>query len=219
MGVSGKAVVLLSGGIDSPVAGWYAMKRGITAVFVHFHAYPYVSKASIEKTKQLAEILAKHQGEVKLYLVPFGEIQKEILLKTPEKFRVILYRRFMVRIAEALAKKERAKVLVTGESVGQVASQTIENIGAIEAVAGMPILRPLVGFDKQEIVDIAKKIGTFDVSILPDQDCCSRFVPKHPATKADLARVENAEKGIAVDELVAKALKSAEALEFKPPPR
>ncbi|OHA75463.1 MAG: tRNA 4-thiouridine(8) synthase ThiI [Candidatus Wildermuthbacteria bacterium RIFCSPLOWO2_02_FULL_47_10] len=219
VGVSGKAVVLLSGGIDSPVAGWYAMKRGITAVFVHFHAYPYVSKASIEKTKQLAEILAKHQGEVKLYLVPFGEIQKEILLKTPEKFRVILYRRFMVRIAEALAKKERAKVLVTGESVGQVASQTIENIGAIEAVAGMPILRPLVGFDKQEIVDIAKKIGTFDVSILPDQDCCSRFVPKHPATKADLARVENAENGIAVDELVAKALKSAEALEFKPPPR
>lgn len=216
VGVSGKAVALLSGGIDSPVASFYALKRGINVIFAHFHAYPYVSKASIEKAKQLAQVLAKYQDGSRLYLIPFGEIQKQVLLKTPAKLRVVLYRRFMFRIAQAIAEKENAKALVTGESVGQVASQTIENIAVIEKAATIPILRPLVGFDKQEIINAAKNINTFEISILPDQDCCSRFVPKHPATKAKIREIEIAEKNIAIGPLVSKALRSAEILEVKP---
>lgn len=207
VGASGKAVVLLSGGIDSPVAAFLTMKRGVKIIFVHFHALPYTSKASIEKVKKILKILDKYQGASKLYLVPFAKTQKEILLKTPAKLRVVLYRRFMLRIAEQLAKKEKAQVLVTGESIGQVASQTLENIKVIEEAIELPVLRPLIGQDKEEIIALAKKIGTYDISILPHGDCCSRFLPKHPETKAKISEVRKAEKNLNTERLVEVAIK------------
>ncbi|HZI51061.1 MAG TPA: tRNA uracil 4-sulfurtransferase ThiI, partial [Terriglobia bacterium] len=170
---SGKVVVLLSGGIDSPVAAWKMMKRGCTAIFVHFHSFPYTTKESQEKAKQLALLLSQYQLRARLYLVPFAEIQRQIMVETPAETRVILYRRYMMRIAEKIAWREKARVLVTGDSVGQVASQTIENIDVISRAVTMPILRPLIGDDKNEIVDIARRIGTYEISIQPDQDCCS----------------------------------------------
>lgn len=215
VGVSGKAVVLLSGGIDSPVASWYSIKRGLKVVFLHFHAYPYTNKSSIEKVNQIVNILKEYQPNSRLYLVPFGEIQKNILLNTPASLRVILYRRFMVRIAKEVAKKEKAKAIVTGENLGQVASQTIENISVVEEAVNLPILRPLIGFDKQEIIKKAKEIDTFDISILPDQDCCSRFLPQHPSTKADLKEIKNAEKKLNIKSLIKEALKRREVVYFK----
>ena len=206
VGVSGKGAVLLSGGIDSPVAAFLAMKRGIRVVFIHFHSSPYTSRESIEKTENLAKILDRFQFGSKLYFVPFADIQKEILLKTPDKLRVILYRRFMLRIAEEIAKKEKASVLVTGESVGQVASQTLENIRAIAESVKIPVLRPLICQDKIEIIRKAKEIGTFDISILPHEDCCARFLPRHPATKAYLRDVKFAEKELDVKKLIKKAV-------------
>jgi len=207
--VSGKAVALLSGGIDSPVASFLAMKRGIKVIFVHFHAYPFTSAASIEKTKKLVKILSKFQGNSRLYLIPFGEIQKEILLKTPAKLRVIFYRRLMFRIAQEIARKEKALGIFTGESVGQVASQTLENIRAIEEAVSLPIYRPLIGQDKEEIISQAKKISTFDTSILPDQDCCSRFVPPHPETKAKLEEVIKIEKRLNIRKMTKEAIQKA----------
>ena len=208
----GKAVALLSGGIDSPVAAFKTMKRGVRIVFAHFHAYPYTNRASIEKAKEIVKILNRYQFRSKLYLVPFSEIQKEILLKTPEKLRVIFYRRYMFRIAEEIAKTEKAKALVTGESLGQVASQTLENLGVIEEAVGLPVLRPLVGEDKKETIDSAKSIGTFEISILPDQDCCSRFLPKHPETRADLKAVKAAEKTLNLWRLLRKAIQNKTCL-------
>jgi len=208
----GKAVVLLSGGIDSPVAAFKMMKRGVKVIFAHFHAYPYTNKASIEKVQKIVKILNKYQFGSKLYLVPFADIQKEILTKTPEKLRVILYRRMMLRIGQEMAKKEKAKALVTGENLGQVASQTLENLGIIEEAVGLPVLRPLLTKDKEEIINLAKSIGTFEISILPDQDCCVRFLPKHPATKADLEQIKKAEKRININRLIKSAIKSAETI-------
>jgi len=205
---SGKIVSLLSGGIDSPVASYYLMKRGAKLVFVHFHAYPYTSKSSIEKVEKIVKTLNKFQFSSKLYLVPFGEIQKEILLKTPAKFRVILYRRIMFKIAEMIARKENAQALVTGESLGQVASQTLENIKVIDEAVKMPVFRPLVGKDKEEIVQTAKQIGTYEISILPHQDCCARFLPTHPETKANLREIKETEKKIDIKKLVQKAIKN-----------
>jgi tRNA uracil 4-sulfurtransferase len=210
VGSSGKVVVLLSGGIDSPVAAWKMAKRGCTPVFVHFHSFPYTNKESQEKAKQITRLLTNYQLRVKLYLVPFAEIQRHIMVDTPLETRVILYRRYMLRLAERIAQRERARVLVTGDSVGQVASQTIENIDVISRAVRMPILRPLVGDDKLEIVEVAKKIGTYEISIQPDQDCCSLFVPKHPETKADLSQVESAEARLSVDEVMNVALESSE---------
>lgn len=208
VGTSSKAVSLLSGGIDSPVASFLAMKRGVEIVFCHFHAIPYVSKESIDKVKQLAKLLVRHQGKAKLYLVPFGDIQKEILLKTKPDYRVILYRRLMFKISEEVAKKEKAKALVTGESIGQVASQTIENIAVISEISFLPILRPLITYDKEEIIKKAKEIGSYELSILPHQDCCARFLPKHPATKADLLKVKKEEEKLDVKKLVEAAIKN-----------
>lgn len=205
--VSGKAVCLLSGGIDSPVAAFLMMKRGIKISFLHFSAYPYTNKASIEKVKKIIKILGKFQSKSKLYIVPFSNIQKKILLKTPASLRIILYRRMMLRIAQEIAKKEKALVLVTGESVGQVASQTLENIRVIEEVSAIPVLRPVIGQDKEEIIQMAKKIGTFNTSILPDQDCCSRFLPKHPETRARLKEVKKAEEKIDCEKLIQEAIK------------
>ncbi len=207
VGVSDKAVSLISGGIDSPVASFYAMKRGVELVYIHFHALPFVDKASVDKVKEIVKVLSVYQGQVKLYLVPFGEIQKHILTKTKDKLRVVLYRRFMMKIAESVAKKEKAKVLVTGENIGQVASQTLDNISAISNAVEIPILRPLGFFDKIEIIDKARQIKTYELSILPEQDCCSRFLPKFPEIRADLKEVLEQEKKLDVEKMVIQALK------------
>ena len=209
---SGKVVVLLSGGIDSPVAAWKMIKRGCTAVFVHFHSFPYTTKESQEKARQIAALLAQYQLRSKIYLTPFAEVQRHIMVETPADTRVILYRRYMLRLAELIARRERARVLVTGDSVGQVASQTIENMDVISRAVQMPILRPLVGEDKIDIINLARRIGTYEISIQPDQDCCSLFVPKHPETRAKLEEVEKSEQRLQVQDVLNQALTSAEVL-------
>ena len=216
VGASGKVLVMLSGGIDSPVAAWRMMKRGAKAIFVHFHSYPYTDKASLEKAAELVGILAKSNHRTQVYYVPFAEIQREIVTKTPAPFRVILYRRMMVRIAARIAEKEGTVALVTGESLGQVASQTLGNLKVIEDTANLPILRPLIGDDKEEIVNLAQRIGTFDVSTLPHQDCCSLFVPDHPATNATIEDVQAAEDALEVDALVDQALEAVEKQTVNP---
>src|SRR5207244_9224646 len=212
VGTGGKVVVLLSGGIDSPVAAWKIIKRGCTPIFVHFHSFPYTNKESQEKAKQIARLLAHYALRAKIYFVPFAEVQRHIMVDTPLETRVILYRRYMLRLAEQIAHREKARVLVTGDSVGQVASQTIENIDVISRAVSMPILRPVVGDDKIEITDLARRIGTFDISIQPDQDCCSLFVPKHPETKANLAEIEKSEARLNVAETMKAAMDTAEVL-------
>jgi tRNA uracil 4-sulfurtransferase len=212
VGTSGKVAVLLSGGIDSPVAAWKMIKRGCTPVFVHFHSFPYTNKESQEKAKQIVKVLSNYALRAKIYMVPFAEVQRHIMVDTPLDTRVILYRRYMLRLAEQIAIREKARLLVTGDSVGQVASQTIENIDVISRAVPMPILRPLVGDDKLEIVDVARRIGTYDISIQPDQDCCSLFVPKHPETKANLAEIEKSEARLDVVEAMKAAMETAEVL-------
>ena len=213
-GSSGTAVSLLSGGIDSPVASFMMMKRGCRLVFVHFHSHPYLDRSSQDKVLELMKVLDLFQYNSRLYIVGFGDIQKEIVLKVPEAYRVIVYRRVMVRIANAIAEKERAGAIVTGENLGQVASQTMENISVAEEASKLTIFRPLLGMDKQEIVDMAKKIGTYDISILPDQDCCQLFTPKHPATKSDIKTIEKLESKLDVQKMIADALKSAEIKDY-----
>lgn len=205
---SGKAIVLLSGGIDSPVAVFYGLKRGIQTVFVHFHAYPYTNKQSIERVEKIVKIFKQYQNIAKLYLVPFADIQKQILIYTPANLRIILYRRMMLRIAERIAQKEKALSLITGESLGQVASQTLENIKTIEDSIDILILRPLIGMDKEEIINKAKEIGTYKLSILPDQDCCSRFLPKSPKTKAKIKEVRIAEEKLNIIKLISETIKT-----------
>ena len=207
-------MTMLSGGIDSPVAAWHMMKRGCRAHFTHFHSYPLVDRSSIEKAMELADHLTQHQFTSSLSLVPLGEIQKQIIVSTPPAYRVILYRRFMVRITEILARRQGALAIITGESCGQVSSQTLENIAVIDAVANMPILRPLIGLNKEEIVNMSRSIGTFPISIQPDQDCCSLFVPRHPETHARLETVVKLEAGLAVDELVEAAVAGTEMRKF-----
>ena len=206
VGSSGKVAVMLSGGIDSPVAAWHMMKRGCPASFVHFHSYPLVDRSSIEKASELAQHLTRHQRHSELFLVPLAEIQKRIIVETPPSYRVLLYRRFMLRLTETLARQYGARAIVTGESCGQVSSQTLENIAVVDHVAGMPVLRPLIGLNKEEIVGMARKIETFPISIQPDQDCCSLFVPRRPETRGRLATVERLEQGLPVEEMVAEAL-------------
>lgn len=214
VGISGKVACLLSGGIDSPVAAWRMMKRGCKAVFVHFHGRPYVSRASEEKARELVRILTQYQFYSRLYLVPFGETQREIVLAAPAPFRVVLYRRMMMRIAEEIARKERCWALATGDSLGQVASQTPHNLSAVEDAAELPILRPLIGMDKVEITEQARQMGTFEVSIEPDQDCCRLFVPPHPSTRADLNHIRKIERGFDPGGLVKSALERTELAEF-----
>jgi thiamine biosynthesis protein ThiI len=206
VGTSGRVAVMLSGGIDSPVAAWHMMKRGCPATYVHFHSYPLVDRSSIEKASELVQHLACHQRQSELLLAPLAEIQKRIIVETPPSFRVLLYRRFMLRIAQKLARQAGAKAIITGESCGQVSSQTLENIAVVDDVAYMPVLRPLIGLNKEEIVGMARSIGTFPISIQTDQDCCSLFVPKHPETRARLSTVEKLEQGLPVDEMVAEAV-------------
>ena len=210
VGVSGKVLVMLSGGIDSPIAAWQMIKRGAKAVFIHFYSYPYTDKASLEKVIELAQILAVSNYRSTVYLVPFAELQQIIVAATPAPFRVLLYRRMMTRIAQCVAAMENAEALVTGESLAQVASQTLTNLRTIEAIADIPILRPLIGEDKSEIIEKAQRIGTFDVSTRPHQDCCSLFVPKHPATRASLTDLTDAESGLDIETLVNEALNNLE---------
>lgn len=214
VGSSGRVVAMLSGGIDSPVAAYYAMKRGARVTFVHFHSMPYTTRASIDKVHELIQILNGFQYRAKLLLIELAPVQKEIMTETPARYRVIFYRRFMFRLTEAVARKERAHAVVTGESLGQVASQTLENMDVIESVTAIPILRPLIGMDKQEIIDVGRDIGTYETSILPDQDCCSLFLPERPATKARLADVVKAEEALDVGGLVNKALDTAESVDI-----
>jgi len=205
----GRVLCLLSGGIDSPVAAFRMMRRGCNVLFVHFHSFPHTTLESQQKVRRLVSILARYQLTGRLFLVPFADVQREIVAYTPPPLRVILYRRFMVRIAEALAGRERALALVTGDSLGQVASQTLENLRVVSAAAGLPIFRPLIGSDKEEIMRSAREIGTYEISIQPDEDCCTMFVPKHPETMARPEQVEQAEAGLEVSRLVNASLSGA----------
>jgi thiamine biosynthesis protein ThiI len=210
VGVSGRVAALLSGGIDSPVAAWRLLKRGCVVTFVHFHSEPFLDGSSRRKAVELARLLTRHQYASRLFLVPFGEIQREVVAGAPPALRVVLYRRLMARIAEGIARAEGAKALVTGESLGQVASQTLDNLAVIEEAVSLPILRPLIGSDKEEIVQEARRLGSYDISIQPDQDCCRFFVPRHPATFASLEDVRAAEAHLPVDNLVRSGLAGAE---------
>ncbi|MCH6568333.1 MAG: tRNA 4-thiouridine(8) synthase ThiI [Nitrospinae bacterium] len=211
VGVSGRVACMLSGGIDSPVAAYTMLKRGCRVDFIHFHSYPYTDRASVDKVLEVAELLTRFQNRASVSLVPFAEVQQRIVAETPARFRIIIYRRFMVRISEAIAQKLGAKALVTGESLGQVSSQTLTNITTIEAAAAaMPILRPLIGMDKQEIISLARAIGTYEVSIQPHDDCCSFLMPRRPATRSTPEELEAAEAALDVEALVSMALKGVE---------
>jgi thiamine biosynthesis protein ThiI len=217
VGASGRVACLLSGGIDSPVAAWRMMRRGCRVLFVHFHSYPILSRASQEKARELAKLLTQFQYHSRLFLVPFGEIQQRVVLAVPPPLRVVVYRRLMMRIGERIARMHRAQGLVTGDVVGQVASQTLENMATIGSVVTMPVLRPLVGMDKDEITAEAIRLGTYPISIIPDQDCCTLFTPRHPATKAKPHEVERAEADLPIDEIVAQAVAAAEIEHFRFP--
>jgi thiamine biosynthesis protein ThiI len=216
VGASGTVAALLSGGIDSPVAAWRLMKRGCRVLFVHFHSVPYLPATSQAKARTLVERLTEWQYQSELWLVPLGEIQREVVLAVPPPLRVVLYRRMMVRIAEALGRPRGAEALVTGESLGQVASQTLTNLARIGEVSGMPLLRPLIGMDKLEITAEAQRLGTYEVSIEPDADCCTLFVPVHPATRVAVEEVRAAEGRLDIDRLVSQGVQGAvrEVFEF-----
>jgi thiamine biosynthesis protein ThiI len=217
VGASGTVAALLSGGIDSPVAAWRLMKRGCRVVFVHFHSVPYLPDLSRGKVRELVGRLTRWQYYSRLFLVPFGEIQREIVLAVPPPARVVVYRRLMVRIAERLARHAGAPALVTGESLGQVASQTLANITRIDEVASMPILRPLIGMDKLEITEQARALGTFEISIEPDADCCTLFTPRHPDTRVESAQVTALEARLHIERLVTQGVESAEQEVFEFP--
>lgn len=210
VGTNGKGMLLLSGGIDSPVAGFLMAKRGVEIHAIHFHSYPFTSERAEEKVKELANIISLYCGNMKLYSVNLLNIQKEINKNCPEDEMTIIARRFMMRIAEAIAKREGMHALVTGESLGQVASQTIQGINVTNSSVSLPVLRPLIGMDKTEIVEISKDIETYETSILPFEDCCTVFLPKHPVTKPRLEDIEESESVLDVEELVKSAVESAE---------
>jgi thiamine biosynthesis protein ThiI len=219
VGTSGKVLALLSGGIDSPVAAWRMMRRGCRVDFVHFHSVPFLDRTSQEKARDLARLLVRWELEAQLHMVPFGEVQRQIVAAVLRPLRVVLYRRMMLRIAAALARAEGAEALVTGESLGQVASQTLTNMAVIGAATDFPVLRPLVGMDKGEISAEAARIGTLETSEMPDQDCCTLFTPRHPSTRARAEEVAEAEARLDVPGLVAQALAGAERMGFRFPER
>ena len=217
-GTAGRVACLLSGGIDSPVAAHRMMKRGCAVTFVHFHSYPILSRASQEKARELVRLLTKWQQRSRLYLVAFGEIQQQVVLSVPGPMRVVVYRRLMLRIAERIARDRHAQALVTGDVVGQVASQTLENLAVVGSVAGLPLFRPLIGMDKDEITAEAQRNGSYPISIIPDQDCCTLFTPRNPQTRARLPEIESAEQALRVDELVERAVREAVVEQFEFPP-
>src|SRR5207245_2661441 len=210
LGASGRVLALLSGGIDSPVAAWRMMRRGCRVDLVHFHSVPFLDRTSQEKARELARLLVAWELRADLYLVPFGEVQRQIVAAVGRPLRVVLYRRMMLRIAETLARRAGAEALVTGDSLGQVASQTLANLAVVGEAAALPVLRPLVGMDKSEIAAQAERIGTFETSIIPDQDCCTLFTPRHPATRAERSGVAALEARLDVTGLVAQAVAATE---------
>ena len=208
----GRAAVLISGGIDSPVAAWMMAKRGIALTAVHFASPPYTSQRAENKVIELLDKVSEYSGRIRLFIVPFTEIQEQIREHCPEELFTVIMRRFMMRIAQRIARQEKCGALITGESVGQVASQTLDAIACTDAVCSMPVMRPLIGMDKDEIVRISRKIDTFDISIQPYEDCCTVFTPKHPRTKPPLSVVEAAEAALAVEELEQRAWENVRTL-------
>jgi thiamine biosynthesis protein ThiI len=217
VGITGHGIALLSGGIDSPVAAHRMMKRGCAVNFVHFHAYPILSRASMEKARQLVQLLTAWQQRSRLYFVAFGDIQQQVVLSVPGPLRVIVYRRLMLRIAQKIAEARGAHGLVTGDVLGQVASQTLENLQVIGSVATLPLFRPLIGMDKEEIMQEARAIATYPISIVPDQDCCTLFTPRNPATRGKVHLVEAAEHMLPIDEFVNGAVGAAAVEDFEFP--
>ena len=216
VGMGGHAVSLLSGGIDSPVSSWMMARRGVQLEMVHFVSPPYTSQQALDKVLELARLLTAYCGRMIVHIVPFTEIQEEIRKNCPEEYFTLIMRRFMMRLSEAVAKKAGAKALVTGESLGQVASQTMMALGVTEDVTTMPVLRPLIGMDKVEIIRISREIGTFDTSILHYEDCCTVFTPRHPCTRPNVEDVRDAEAKLDVEGLVAKALEGETWVRVKP---
>ena len=212
VGTAGKASLLISGGIDSPVAGYMMAKRGLALSAVHFYSYPYTSERARDKVVELTRLVSRCAGEIKLFLVPFTDIQMTIYEKCPEKETTVLMRRLMMRIAERLAREEGALALITGESLGQVASQTLEALAVTNDAVDMPVFRPLIGFDKDEIMDVARRIGTYETSILPYEDCCTVFVPKHPVTKPKLGELRASEAAVDFSEMIEKAIGNTEIM-------
>ena len=210
VGTNGNATLLLSGGIDSPVAGWMIAKRGVQINAVHFHSYPYTSDRAKEKVLDLARKLSYSCCGIKVHIVPFTEIQMQIHEKCPEEYTTLIMRRFMMRIAERIARQTESEALITGESIGQVASQTMQALGTTDSVVGMPVFRPLIGFDKSEIIAIARKIGTLEISELPYEDCCTVFTPRHPATKPKMEKILEGEQRLDVEKLIEDALAGTE---------
>ncbi len=215
LGTNGKAMLLLSGGIDSPVAGWMMAKRGVEIEAVHFYSYPYTSERAKEKVIELTKILSSYCYQLNLHVVPFTDIQLEINEKCPEDQLTIIMRRAMMIIAERIAESTGCLALITGESMGQVASQTIQSLGVTNAVVGMPVFRPLIGMDKNEVVDIARKIGTFETSILPYEDCCTVFVAKHPKTRPQLDKVLEIEKKLELEPMIKTAIENTELIKVR----
>ena len=210
VGSNGRATLLLSGGIDSPVAGWMIAKRGVSVDAVHFHSFPYTSERAKEKVLDLARILSESLCGMRVHVVPFTDIQMQIHEKCHEDYTTVIMRRYMMRIANAIARKERSQALITGESIGQVASQTMHALSCTDAVTDMPVFRPLIGFDKSEIIEIAQRIGTYETSSLPYEDCCTVFTPRHPATKPKMEIVLEGESRLESDALIAAALEGTE---------
>ena len=212
IGTNGKATLLLSGGIDSPVAGYMIAKRGVELNAVHFYSYPYTSERAKEKVLDLAQILADYCGEIKVHVVPFTDIQLEINDKCPEAHLTIIMRRIMMQIADTIASNTDSCALITGESIGQVASQTIHALGVTNEVVNMPVFRPPIGMHKDEIIQIARKIGTFETSILPYEDCCTVFTPKHPTTKPNLLKIKQSESHLVIDDMIKEAIENTEVI-------
>lgn len=210
LGTNGKALVLLSGGIDSPVAAWMIAKRGVEIEAIHYHSYPFTNERSLEKVKDLARILSKYSGPVKFYSVNLLPIQKMINEHCPQDELTIIARRFMMKIAERVARLKGCNALVTGESIGQVASQTINGLEVTDGAVQIPVFRPLIALDKIEIIAISEKIGTYETSIIPEEDCCTVFLPKHPVTKPKLDRIEKSEAVLPIEELIENAIESME---------
>ena len=212
IGSAGKATLLISGGIDSPVAGYMMAKRGLILSAVHFYSYPYTSERARDKVVELAGLLSKYAGPIRLFLVPFTDIQMKIYDECPEKETTVIMRRLMMKIAERIAVSEESRALITGEALGQVASQTLESLCVTNDAVSMPVFRPLIGFDKDEIMELARKIGTYETSILPYEDCCTVFVPKHPVTKPDLETLRASEAAVDFSELIEKAIADTELM-------
>ena len=214
IGTAGRAMLLLSGGIDSPVAGWMIAKRGVTIDATYFHAPPYTSERAKQKVVDLAKLVAKYTGPIRLNIINFTDIQLYIYDQCPHDELTIIMRRYMMKIAETIAKENDCLALVTGESIGQVASQTMQSLAVTNEVCELPVMRPLIAFDKQDIVDISLKIGTYETSVLPYEDCCTIFVAKHPVTKPSLKKIKNSEKKLdeKIDELMKTALETREVI-------